>query len=169
MIFMHAKRLSLTAIIAVLILYMPAVIAQPAAVPEHNVHNQPPEQEDSTLTWEDLTDLEVEVETPAPLQSIFHIKFPEKLTSKNGKQVQIKGFMYPLKAGETHDYFLLSALPPSCPFCLPGGQTTLIEVKCEEPVEYTLEPVLLSGTFNLLKDDPSGLYYHLTDARAVSD
>ncbi len=137
------------------------------AAPRHDVHNQPPEQGGSTLTWEDLTDLDVEVETPAPLVSIFHVTFPETLKARNGKAVKIKGFMYPLEAGETHDYFLLSALPPSCPFCLPGGQTTLIDVKCADPITYTLEPVMLHGTFHLLKDDPSGLYYRITEARAA--
>jgi hypothetical protein len=139
-----------------------------AQAPQHSVHNKPPEQTDSTLTWEELNNLDIKVETPAPLQTIFHVSFPQALTARNGTAVKIKGFMYPLKAGEAHDYFLLSALPPSCPFCLPGGQTTLIEVKCAEPIAYTLEPILLEGTFELLKDDPSGLYYRLIEARAVN-
>lgn len=143
--------------------------AQDSQVPGHNEHNQPPEQDGSTITWEQLTNLDIRVETPAPLQSIFHITFPESLKAKNGKNVTIKGFMYPLEAGETHDYFLLSAVPPSCPFCLPGGAMTLIEVKCAEPVEYTMEAVSIQGKFALSKDDPSGLYYRLTEARSATN
>jgi hypothetical protein len=140
----------------------------PATLPEHE-HNKTAEPLDSTLTWEELANLDIEVETPAPLQTIFHVSFPQTLRERDGKTVQIRGFMYPLKAGETHDYFLLSALPPSCPFCLPGGQSTLIEVNCAQAVEYTLEPILLQGRFSLLEDDPSGLYYHIDDARAVAE
>ena len=136
-------------------------------VQQHDKHNQLPDQQDSTLTWEELNDLQITVETPAPLQSIFHVSFPESLQGKTGKRMAIEGFMYPLEAGEHHDYFLLSAFPPSCPFCLPGGQTTLIEVKCAVPVEYTLESVIIEGTFSMSKDDPSGLYYRLTEATVV--
>jgi hypothetical protein len=149
-------------------LFCQMVVAQNSPAPQHNQHNQPPDQNGSTLTWEQLTDLTIETETPAALQTVFHVKFPEALKARDGQDVKITGFMYPLKAGETHDYFLLSALPPSCPFCLPGGSMTLIEVKCAEPVEYTMEPVMLEGIFSLLEDDPSGLYYRITEAKAVN-
>ena len=147
-------------------------IASAEQAPEivnHNAHNQLPEQGSSTLTWEELSNLDIRVETPAPLQSIFHVSFPEAIQAKAGQQVKIEGFMYPLKAGEMHDYFLLSAFPPSCPFCLPGGQTTLIEVNCQEPVEYTLESIVIQGTFSLSKDDPSGLYYRLSEAQLAAN
>jgi hypothetical protein len=151
-----------------LLLLCPMVFAQNTQPAVHDQHNQPPDQDGSTLTWEQLTDLIIETETPAALQTVLHVKFPETLKARDGQNVRIKGFMYPLKTGETHDYFLLSALPPSCPFCLPGGSMTLIEVKCAEPVEYTMEPILLEGTFSLLEDDPSGLYYRITEAKTLN-
>ena len=31
------------------------------------------------------------------------------------------GFIYPLEGGLKHEHFLLTAWPPSRPFCLPAG------------------------------------------------
>ena len=136
-------------------------------IPGHAVHNQAPDAPPAALSWQDLMNLEVRVETPAPLQTVFHVTYPDSLLARNGTVVRIKGFMYPLEAGETHTYFLLSALPPSCPFCLPASSRGLVEVKCDEGVRYTLEPVLLEGRFVLLEDAATGLHYRLDNARSA--
>ena len=136
-------------------------------VPGHSVHNQAPAAPPAALSWQDLMDLEVRVESPAPLQTVFHVSYPDSLKARDGTVVRIKGFMYPLEAGETHTYFLLSALPPSCPFCLPASARGLVEVMCEEGVRYTLEPVLLEGRFELLEGAATGLHYRLDNARAA--
>lgn len=88
-------------------------------IPGHTTHNQAPDAPAAALSWEELMALEVRVETPAPLQTVFHVSYPDSVKEKDGAVVRIKGFMYPLEAGETHTYFLLSALPPSCPFSSP--------------------------------------------------
>ena len=136
-------------------------------IPGHDVHNQAPDAPPAALTWQELMDLEVRVETPAPLQTIFHVVYPDSLIARDDTVVRIKGFMYPLEAGETHTYFLLSALPPSCPFCLPASSRGLVEVRCDEGVRYTLEPVLLEGRFELLDDAATGLHYRLDNARSA--
>ena len=139
-------------------------------VPGHDVHNQAPDAPPAALTWDELMNLEVTVETVAPLQSNFIVSYPEALRARDGTVVRIKGFMYPLEAGETHTYFLLSALPPSCPFCLPASARGLVEVMCDDGVRYTLEPVLLEGRFELLEDEElgTGLHYRLSAARSAS-
>ena len=43
----------------------------------------------------------------------------------------------------------------------------MVEVKTKTPVKYSLEPVVVEGVFAVLKDDPYGLYYRITDAVAV--
>ena len=166
--FVHAASL------LVLVLGIPSTIAQGGtgdgaakSIPGHDVHNQAPDAPPAALTWQELMDLEVRVETPAPLQTIFHVVYPDSLLARDGSVVRIKGFMYPLEAGETHTYFLLSALPPSCPFCLPASSRGLVEVRCDEGVRYTLEPVLLEGRFELLEDAATGLHYRLDDARSA--
>ena len=140
-------------------------------IPDHDVHNQTPDAPAAALTWDELMNLEVTVETPAPLQTIFHVSYPDSLKAKDGTVVRIRGFMYPLEAGETHTYFLLSALPPSCPFCLPASSRGLVEVTCDEGVRYTLRPVLLEGRFELMEEDDAlgtGLHYRLNNARSAS-
>ena len=136
-------------------------------IPGHTVHNQAPDAPPAALSWEELMSLEVRVETPAPLQTVFHVSYPDSVKARDGVVVRIKGFMYPLEAGETHTYFLLSALPPSCPFCLPASSRGLVEVRCDEGVRYTLEPVVLEGRFELLEDAATGLHYRLDHARAA--
>ena len=168
------RTLALTAALGGMLLGSPATArtdtgdrAGDAAIPGHTVHNEAPDAPPAALTWQELMDLEVRVETPAPLQTIFHVTYPDSLLARDGAIVRIKGYMYPLEAGETHTYFLLSALPPSCPFCLPASARGLVEVKCDEGVRYTLEPVLLEGRFELLEDAATGLHYRLDHARAA--
>ena len=140
--------------------------AQQADEPDHVVHNQPIDA-DGAIKWDALANMQIRVETPAPLQTIFHREFTPEIKALGGTIVRLKGFMYPLTAGETHTAFLLSALPPSCPFCLPGSATTLIDIIASQPVRYVLDPVMLEGRLVLLKDDITGLYYRLTEARQV--
>ena len=140
-------------------------------IPDHDVHNQAPDAPAAALTWDELMNLEVTVESPAPLQTVFHVSYPDSLKAKDGTVVRIRGFMYPLEAGENHTYFLLSALPPSCPFCLPASARGLVEVTCDEGVRYTLQPVLLEGRFELMEEDDAlgtGLHYRLNNARSAS-
>ncbi len=140
--------------------------AQQGALSDHNTHSQPLDAE-GVLTWDALANLDIRVETPAPLQTVFYVEFPENLKALDGTVVRMKGFMYPLEAGEAHDKFLLAALPPACPFCLPGNAKTLVDVIGSEPIRYTLDPVVLEGKFTILENDISGFYYRLSDAGQV--
>jgi hypothetical protein len=79
----------------------------------------------------------------------------------------VQGFMMPLEPGEKQSHFLLTSVPMSCSFCMPGGPESMIEVKTKTPVKYTLEPVVVEGRLAVLADDPYGLYYRLTDAVTV--
>lgn len=94
-------------------------------------------------------------------------KFSTEITALDSKEVQLQGFMMPLEAGKKHKRFLLSANVSSCPFCLPGGAESLIEVLCKDAIVFKMEPIVISGKFSVLKDDPSGLWYRVTDAALV--
>ena len=161
-----AALLFTAGIVAAAALGLNTALAQEDALSDHSVHSQPLDAE-GILTWDALANLEVRVETPAPLQTLFFVEFSEKIKELDGETVRLKGFMYPLEAGEAHAWFLLSALPPACPFCLPGTSRTLVDVHGEEPIRYTLDPVVLEGKFALLSEDDSGLYYRLKDAVQV--
>ncbi len=85
----------------------------------------------------------------------------------NQKSQKIQGFMMPLEPGEKQRHFLLTSVPMSCGFCLPGGPESMVEVRTKTPVKYTLEPVVVEGKFVVLNDDPYGLYYRMTEATSV--
>jgi hypothetical protein len=90
--------------------------------------------------------------------------FPAALRPLNGKTVKLQGYILPLEAGQTHRRFLLSAWSPTCPFCLTAGPEAMVEVKAKTAVKYSLEPVVVQGRFELVDNDPSGMFYRLVDA-----
>jgi hypothetical protein len=114
------------------------------------------------VPWSLLT----EVKTRAEKNKIVPIFGKEQL-ALNQKTQRIQGFMMPLEPGEKQTHFLLSSVPLSCAFCVPGGPESMVEVKTKEPVKYSLEPVVVEGKFAVLSDDPYGLYYRVTDAVPV--
>jgi hypothetical protein len=91
-------------------------------------------------------------------------QFSAGVTALNAKEVKIQGFMMPLEMGDKQTHFILSAMPTSCSFCMPGGPESLVEVKTKAPVKFGFDPVVLSGKLAVLKDDPTGVFYRLTDA-----
>jgi hypothetical protein len=93
--------------------------------------------------------------------------FSKELLALNQKPQRIQGFMMPLEPGEKQSHFLLSSVPLTCSFCVPGGPESMVEVKTRTPVKYTMDPVVVEGKFVTLNDDPYGLYYRVTDAVAV--
>jgi uncharacterized protein len=83
------------------------------------------------------------------------------------KTQKLQGFMMPLEPGEKQRHFLLTSVPMTCGFCLPGGPESMVEVRTKTPVKYSMEPVVVEGKFLVLNDDQYGLYYRITDAVAV--
>lgn len=86
--------------------------------------------------------------------------FAPAVSEYDGREVQVTGFMYPLHAGAA-SHFLLTPMPSICQYCLPAGPDQLIEVRAEQAVSYTEEPVVVAGRLELLQHDSSGLYYRL--------
>jgi uncharacterized protein len=93
--------------------------------------------------------------------------FTADIQALNKKSQRIQGFMMPLDPGEKQKHFLLTSVPLTCSFCLPGGPESMVEVKTKTPIKYSLEPVVVEGQFAVLNDDPYGLYYRITDAVPV--
>ena len=91
-------------------------------------------------------------------------QFAPAVAALDNKEVKVQGFMMPLQVGDKQSHFVLTAMPQSCSFCLPGGPESMVEVKSKTPVKYTFEPVILTGKIAILKDDPTGVFYRLTDA-----
>jgi uncharacterized protein len=92
-------------------------------------------------------------------------EFGPEVRKLDQQDVRLQGYMLPITAGETHQHFLLTMRPPHCPFCMSLGPEYIVEVKSKEALKHTYEPVVLAGRLSVLKDDPFGLYYRLTDAQ----
>jgi hypothetical protein len=140
-------------------------LIDPQEIPSvHNTFYQVPE---GVVGWDVLGNLDVTTEVIAPLQARFHTDYSKEIKALDDKQVKLMGFIFPLEGGLEHERFLLTAWPPSCPFCLPAGPSQMVEVFCQEPIEFTEGAILMAGRFELLEDDPSGMYYRMHDAEEV--
>jgi hypothetical protein len=91
-------------------------------------------------------------------------QFGKDVAALDQKEIKVQGFIMPLQIGDKQSHFVLTAMPQTCAFCLPGGPESMVEVKSKTPVKYTFEPVVLTGKLSVLKDDPTGVFYRLTDA-----
>jgi hypothetical protein len=91
-------------------------------------------------------------------------QFAKDVAALDQKTVKVQGFMMPLQVGDKQSHFVLSALPVTCSFCMPGGPEALVEVKTKQPVKYSFDAVTVSGKLSVLKDDPTGVFYRITDA-----
>ncbi len=141
--------------------------AMPAAGTGPGVHSPnslfaPLEARADVIPWSVLTDLK----TKSEKNRILPVFSPGQL-ALNQKTQRIQGFMMPLDPGEKQKHFLLTSVPMTCSFCIPGGAESMVEVKTRTPVKYSLEPVVVEGRFAVLQDDPYGLYYRVTDAVSV--
>ena len=130
----------------------------------HNTFYQVPE---GTVSWDTLSQLDVRTEVLGPLRATFHTDYNAATKALDGQDVKLMGFLYPLEGKREHDHFLLTAWPPSCPFCLPAGPSQMVDVYCAEPITFTDSAIQVGGRFELLHDNSTGLYYRLHDATLV--
>jgi len=94
--------------------------------------------------------------------------FTDDVEQLSDATVRIVGYMIPIAIGTDMNHFLLSSQPSrGCPYCMPGGPSTLIEVRATEAPETTYDPLTVTGTLKLLKDDTSGLVYRIVEAEVT--
>jgi hypothetical protein len=94
-------------------------------------------------------------------------QFSKELLGLDKQSVRVQGYILPMDMGDKQRHFLISAVPPHCPFCLPAGPDAIVEVFAKQPVTYGFEPIIISGRMAVLKDDPGGILYRLTEAEPV--
>ena len=114
------------------------------------------------VSWKTLSQVE-----PVKQDGVMVARFSGEVLSLDSKTVRVQGFILPLDLGEQQHHFLLSAVPPHCPFCLPAGPDAIVEVVAKKKIAYAIDPILLSGKFAVLKNDPTGVLYRLTDAEPI--
>jgi hypothetical protein len=93
-------------------------------------------------------------------------EFSKEILSLDRKSVKVQGFIIPLDMGDKQTRFLLTAVPPHCSFCLPAGPDAIVEVQAKTAIRYGFEPIVMEGKFAVLRDDPSGVLYRLTEAES---
>lgn len=135
-----------------------AAIAQAPTTPQ-DAFKPLPDRKD-VVSWKLLGQVEL-----VKMKDKFVPQYSAGVAALDKKEVKVQGFMMPLEMGDKQTHFILSAMPASCAFCMPGGPEQLVEVRTKAPVKYTFEPVVLTGKLAVLKDDPTGVFYRLTDAQ----
>lgn len=115
------------------------------------------ESKSDTVSWKTLSHAKFKEGKSA------EVEFAEDVKKLNGHDITITGYIFPLEASGDQRHFLLSAYPPSCPYCLPGGPTELIEVRLSKPVKFTYDAISLQGTFHLLNGEAlkEGMFYKI--------
>ncbi len=117
---------------------------------------------DGVVSWRTLAQVQ-----PVKKNGVMVPEFSKEILGLDRKDVRVQGFIIPLDIGDKQKRFLLSAVPPHCPFCMPAGPDALVEVVAKTPVKYGFEPIVVAGRFAVLKDDPSGVLYRLTEAESI--
>ena len=146
-------------LMAGLLLAFPA-LAQHQAPPgvDPNQFKPLPERKD-VVSWKTLSQVEL-----VKQKDRYVPQFAKDVSALDQKEVKVQGFMMPLEVGDKQSHFVLSALPVTCSFCMPGGPEALVEVKTKQPVKYSFDAIVVSGKLSVLKDDPTGVFYRITDA-----
>lgn len=111
--------------------------------------------------WEVLTGVEMAYSGDA-----FVAEFSDEVEALHGTEVKLVGFLMPLDTAG--DRMLLSMISPNCPFCLPGGPGTMIEIESDERLEWTEEAVVVTGHFEIIGRDWTSLFYRLSNIKSVT-
>jgi hypothetical protein len=117
-----------------------------------------PERKD-VVSWKTLSQVEL-----VKQKDRYVPQFAKDVSALDQKEIKVQGFMMPLEVGDKQSHFVLTAMPQSCAFCLPGGPESMVEVKSKTPLKYTFDAVVVTGKLTVLKDDPTGIFYRLTEA-----
>ncbi|MEM8557775.1 MAG: DUF3299 domain-containing protein [Bacteroidota bacterium] len=119
-----------------------------------------PAQAQQAINWDTLAQVELTRQ-----DGRFIPDFAPEVDQLDGQRVAIQGFIFPIQQTLEQSHFVLIAFPlADCFYCLPGASESMIEVKASQPVEFTYDPVTITGTLEVLESDPMGMYYRLTDA-----
>ncbi|MFN9774771.1 MAG: DUF3299 domain-containing protein [Burkholderiales bacterium] len=116
-----------------------------------------------TVPW----DLLAQVKT-VRVKDRFLPEFPASVRKLDKQEVKLVGFMMPLQTGEKQSHFLLTVTSQTCAFCIPAGPEGIVEVKAKTPVKVTFDPIVVAGRLEVLRDDPMGVYYRLSEGEPVA-
>lgn len=128
---------------------------------------------EGALDWKILgttKEIEVQTKTQDGYDWVYYKpEFQDNVKALDGQIITIKGSMFPLNETDDQKLFLLGPFPLSCPFHYHVGPALVLEVHADaHPVPFTYDPVILTGTLQIVHDDPeNNVFYKLLDARQV--
>lgn len=96
-------------------------------------------------------------------------EFQPEVKALDDKEITIKGYMFPLDEAEDQKLFLFGPFPLTCPYHYHVGPNLVLEVHADNhPVKFDYEPVVITGTLELVPDDPEySVFYRLKNARKI--
>ncbi len=90
--------------------------------------------------------------------------FDPELKKLNGQKVTLDGYMLPFDDQPRQGRFLLTAYYAHCPFCIPGGMTSMVEIVMDLPMAMTEEIVSVQGPLTIIEGEGYGLLYQIEHA-----
>lgn len=95
--------------------------------------------------------------------------FSDEIAALDGKEITLKGYMFPLGNAEKQTQFLFGPFPISCPYHYHVGPSLVMEVHADKnPIAFDYEAVTVKGTLELVLDDPEySLFYRLKHAKKI--
>ena len=121
------------------------------------------------ITWEVLKDVTFEEVFSEEFQGYYQVpRFGKKISSLNGKKVQIRGYVIPVDV--IQDYYVLSANPySSCFFCGGAGPESVMEIQITgEHNGLRMDQIItFEGKLRLNPDDLYQLSYILENAKVI--
>jgi len=137
------------------------VFAQHVAPPgqDPNAPFKPLDERKDVVSWKTFAQVEL-----VKQKDRYVPQFSSSVAALDKKSVKVQGFMMPLEMGEKQAHFVLSAMPTTCAFCLPGGPESMVEVKMKTPVKYSMDALVVTGRLAVMRDDPTGMFYRIVDA-----
>ncbi len=97
-------------------------------------------------------------------------KFGPWITALEGQEIDVQGYIIPLKGKIEQSYFMFSALPYNmCFFCGKAGPETAMEVYMEEgdKLKYTEDKIWLRGILELNDNTVTSPIYTLRYAQVI--
>src|ERR1700745_2948492 len=103
-----------------------------------------PDQQ-GTVSWKTLASVESIKEGSKMVP-----RFNRAILELDKQRVRVRGFILALDISQEQKHFLITAVPPHCPFCLPAGPDAIVEVFAKKPVRYGIEPIIVGGKLAVL-------------------
>ena len=91
--------------------------------------------------------------------------FPDVLKERDGRLVNLVGFMTPIDQFTQVSEFMLLPMPITCYFCERPPMRDIVEVQLSSKVDMVNEPVLIGGRFHLNQEERPLFFYTLAEAK----